>query len=367
MIQESLATVVCALVIILAIYLLKKTQRYPYIRFSSLLILKDDIEKTPEFAGRKFYVFGLILFALAWADFHLENPWQDKYALQKPPATEGIALYFALDCSGSMKDNVDVSLDGEEKKPIRKIDLLKIITKKFILGDLSNNENSLEGDMIGLVTFARTATVVSPLTLDYASIIKKLEKIKAVTNPQEDGTAIGYAVYKITDLIAATKEFGKQLFEGKQVGYEIKGAAIILVTDGFQTINPADTTNTRRTIDIEQAAEHAAKEKIKLYIITIDPDLKDKNYELQTKLMDRSAAATGGHHYVATNPAELGHIYQEIQTLEKSTFIEHISAKNLQQDENIRSFSFYPLLTLIGLSMLFIGFLYETLWQRRVP
>lgn len=354
-------TLICLAIIIMALYLFKLPQRYPYIYFSSLTLIGKKIDHMEVETNRKFYLLGLILFALAWADFHFETSWQDNLLPPKVLPTEGIALYVALDRSGSMKDYIEATIDDKDAAPIRKIDFLKIVTKDFILN------NSLEGDMIGLVAFARTANILSPLTLDHDLLVKQLDKIQAVENPQDDGTAIGYAVEKIVNLIAATKEFGHNLYKQKKIGYEIKGAAIIMVTDGFQTINHADINNSRRTIDIEQAAADAAKEKIKLYIISIDPDFKNENYQLKREVMDRAAAITGGAHYVANHISNLKNIYQEIQKIEKSSFLEPLQQKNIPQQEKIRSFSFFPLFIFAGLISISFGFLYETRWQRRVP
>jgi Ca-activated chloride channel homolog len=369
--QETAAMLAVVGLLMAALYLLKKPQKYPYIQFSSLISV-DQKKKPHQDSSRKFYVISLMIFALAWADFHFERPWQKEDNDQKTVATEGIAIYLALDRSGSMIEKIRADMGEGDVLPVKKIDFLKQITKDFILGNAKEHLLSLNGDMVGLVTFARTATVLCPLTLDYNAVVRQLEKIQVVTDPQEDGTAIGYAVDKITDIIVATKQFGKELSQNKEIsekkiGYEIKGAAIIVVTDGFQTINPDDMNNSRRTIDIEQAAAHAAKEKIKLYIITIDPQQQNPNFEVLNKSMNRSAEVTGGRHYVVTEPSDLKNIYQEINKIEKSVLVEELKVRRPPEGEQMRSFSFFPMFIFMGLSSLCMGFLYETLWQRRVP
>ena len=87
------------------------------------------------------------------------------------------------------------------------------MTHDFIVG---NPETGLKGrpnDLIGLVTFARGAQVLSPLTLDDEAVIDQLKKLQVVTDEKQDATAIGYAVYKTVDLIAAAKHYAQELSE----------------------------------------------------------------------------------------------------------------------------------------------------------
>ncbi len=160
------------------------------------------------------------------------------------------------------------------------METLRRVASEFVRGRPS--------DMLGIVSFARTASVVTPLTLDHAQVLDGLKELQVVPSQDQDGTAIGYAIYKTATLIAATEQFMK----GK---FEIKGAAILLVTDGLQDPNPLDNENSLRNQDIPEAADYAKEQKIKLYIINIDPSITMDQFAPHRNQMRTAAESTGGN------------------------------------------------------------------------
>ena len=62
-----------------------------------------------------------------------------------------------------------------------------------------------------MVTFARAAHVRVPLTLDHSLILKELSNLHVVTKSDEDGTSMGYAIFKTANLIVETRHFAENL------------------------------------------------------------------------------------------------------------------------------------------------------------
>lgn len=313
---------------------------------------------------RYLLIASLILFGAAFIDPHvlIKKTKIEETPLRKTNMpTEGIAMYLVLDQSGSMGEKAH----GSQTK----MDLLKSLTSEFVKGNPAAGLQGRPSDMIGLVSFARGASVLVPLTLDHEEILKKLAKLEVVRSEEEDGTSIGYAIFKTANLIAATRHFAEDLAENGKPAYTIKSAVIILVTDGFQSPSPLDKDKRLRNIDLVEAAEYAKQENIKLYIINVEPRLAKPEFAAYGNLMQQVANITGGSFYFATTPAALGRIYVDIDRLEKS-------ALPIQQEYELplsrklqlyRRVSFYPYLIAAGMAFLFLSMLLHSTVFRRVP
>jgi Ca-activated chloride channel family protein len=210
--------------------------------------------------------------------------------LVSPPSNEGQAIYLVLDQSGSMEGS--------------KIQSLKQVAKSFI--------ESRPSDLLGVVAFARTANVLAPLTLDHSLVLEELKNLTVVKAPEENGTAIGYAIYKTANLIAATRQF----MQGK---FKLKGAVIVLVTDGLQDPNALDNDNPLRSQDIPEAAAFAKEQNIHLYIINVEPSMSSDQYEAHRNQMRKATESTGGQFYLAGTSDTLVDVFKAINTLEKTT------------------------------------------------
>ncbi len=293
---------------------------------------------------RGLYLLSLLFLLGAFLDPRLMS----STGAAKSVYTEGIAIYLVLDVSGSMGGQV-VDVRKEKKETLQtKLGLLKDVTKEFI--------EKRPQDLIGLVSFARAAWVLSPLTLNHKMILQKLENLQVIQGREYNGSAIGYAIYKTASLIEATKQFGS-----KEGGYDIKGAAMILVTDGFQSPNPADKGKRLRTMGIEEAADYAKQQNARLYIVNIDPDIENPKYAPERRLMESAALETGGKFFAADDSQKLEGIYSSINQLEKSK-VPIISAGS-----SARSYSFYPLFISLGVAALAGAIIMETLILRKVP
>lgn len=304
------------------------------------------------------HLAALACFMLAFCDPHFLWPYSSKDQKQALPfheePTEGIAIYLALDQSGSMAESVKA--DGES---ISKINLLKRVTKQFILDHPS--------DLIGLVSFARVPRVLVPLTLDQSTLLHQLDQIQIVKKPDEDGTAIGYAIFKTANLIAATRHFAEESSQEGKSPYTIKSAILIVVTDGFQDPSRLDQGNRLRTIELDDAAAYAKSQNIRVYVINIDPILASSDYAPHRRQLQSITALTGGKFYLVSDNQGLADIYADINHLEKGTILPEVTVKaHHDQIPEVR-FSLYPFLIGLGLLFLFMALFLDSFIFRKVP
>lgn len=285
---------------------------------------------------------GFSALLLAFLDPHVMQRKEGRPDLQGD-ASQGIGIYLILDQSGSMGD--PVSRGGEPK-----IDLLKQYTREFIQGR--------PNDLLGMVTFARGAQVEIPLTLDHRAVVEALNKLQVNNDPEQDGTAIGYAIFKTAQIIAATRQYAEKLPAEQKPAYTIKSTVMILVTDGLQDPSDKDKGKQFRTMDIPEAAAYAKQAGIHLYIVNVDPELGSAQYAPNLHQMERSAESTGGKFFLAGSSDSLGEIYQAIDQLEKSRL--PLELESLPKEKLPRYFkrvSFYPWLIAAGLSLLLAALL----------
>lgn len=322
----------------------------PYLYFSSLASLetKQSGREAWILLPRRLQWFSLACFLLAFADpqLKLTRPQKSSSTAAHSLPTEGIALYLVLDQSGSMKEPAD---------GISKIELLRQVTEQFIQQESSN--------LIGLIAFARIPHVLAPLTLDQETLLNQVHQLDVVKDKNQDGTGIGYAIFKTANLIAATRHFAQELRNKEKPPYEIKGSAMIIVTDGLQDPNPLDKGNRLRTMDLDEAAAYAKSQGIRVYLVNIDPSISGPDFAPHRRLMTRITEMTGGRFYLVSQPQDLQGIYQDISQLEKGL----IYPPNQQSAEQIPTFPLYPFILTIGLISLLSSMILETTFLRTVP
>ncbi|MCH5319228.1 MAG: VWA domain-containing protein [Paramuribaculum sp.] len=212
----------------------------------------------------------------------------DKWSMSK---TEGTDIILALDISTSML--------ARDFKPDR-FEAAKDVAAKFV--------NGRESDNIGVVIFAGESFTAVPMTTDRSLLINYIKDIKM--GMLQDATAIG-------DGLATSIN---RIKDGKA-----KSKSIILLTDGSNnTGNVAPVT----------AAEIAKKMGIKVYTIGIGKNgmapYPQENafgrieYVNMPVVIDEAtlktiASMTGGKYYRATDNNVLSQIFEEIDSLEKTT------------------------------------------------
>ncbi|MBD3179890.1 MAG: VWA domain-containing protein [Candidatus Latescibacteria bacterium] len=230
--------------------------------------------------------------------------------------TRGIAIEMVIDRSGSMKAEMEY-----KNRRMNRLEVVKGVFREFLLG----NGKDLEGrpnDLVGIISFARYADTVAPLTLGHGALLRFLESTRIVKRRSEDGTAIGDAIA----LAAARLKTAGENITGKgkdpeKSEYNIDSRIIILLTDG--------QNNFGKRTPIE-AAELAAEWGIKIYAIgvggegvnTVQTLLGNfkvpSSSRIDMKTLERVAEITNGISRRAEDEESLRKIYQEIDKLEKS-------------------------------------------------
>jgi len=229
---------------------------------------------------------------------------------------KGVAIEMVVDRSGSM--GAEMQLEDER---VTRLDAVKQVFEEFVTG----KGGTLPGrpnDLIGMVTFARYADTVCPLTLAHGALSEFLKSVQLVKRRSEDGTAIGDALaLAAARLKTAEETLARQTGQGQRK-LEIKSKVIILLTDGH--------SNAGRRTPAEAAA--IAKEwGIKVYTIGVGGKeglarqrgifgqfLVRMGEGVDKETLKSVAEATGGVFYMAEDEESLRSIYGEIDRLERS-------------------------------------------------
>ncbi len=199
---------------------------------------------------------------------------------EKVVNTEGIDIMLLLDMSGSMQI--------PDFRPSR-FAAAKEVIKEFIRGR--------KHDRIGLVSFARDAYTMSPLTIDYGALLQILDQLKI--GFIRDGTAIGMAIAEGVARLKDSKAPSK---------------VIILLTDG---------ENNAGNIAPLDAAKIARDYHIKIYTIGMGTRKGavaryfGATAQLNENLLRKIAYMTGGKFFLATDTSTLRRIYHDIDRMEK--------------------------------------------------
>ncbi len=256
--------------------------------------------------------------------------------------SEGIAIVMVVDISGSMSA-LDLQLQGQ---PRNRLDVVKHTFRNFVNGEetlgLGSRGGGRDGDLIGMVTFARYADSVSPLTLDHDTLLSLLDEIAIVAVQEEDGTAIGEAlalgVERLRDATAQSR-------------------VMILLTDGAN--NAGET-------EPQQAARIASALGIKIYTIgtgtrgiapvpvkTRDGRtvMRQMNVFIDEATLKEIASLTKGQYFRATDSATLAGIYREIDRLEKSANV----AEHYQQYAERFAWLLLPALALLLIEVILVN------------
>lgn len=345
----------------------------PHLKFSSLspfLESPGNFREVYANIPKQLVFFSLIACGIAFLDPH--------YFVKKDPQlktddsiqpvhipSEGVAIYLVLDQSGSMAGELKT-----RRGTMTKMDLLKKVSKEFVAGDKQIGLSGRSQDMLGLLTFARGAQVLAPLTLDHQSIIDRLNTLSYISDLNLDGTAIGYAIYKTANLIAATRHYAQELEGEGKPAYTIKSSIMIVVTDGLQAPSPLDKDKELRNVELLDAAKFAKKQGIKVYIINVEPRIASQEFSAHRSLMKKVAELTGGKFYLVEERIDLATIYSEIDKLEKSALpveTHYMTPPKSMLPQLYRRVSFYPYLIAAAMFAVFAAVFLETVVFRRVP
>ncbi|NBB80640.1 MAG: VWA domain-containing protein [Verrucomicrobia bacterium] len=273
------------------------------LRFSSVSLVKKLSRSRQSRPGK--FLFGLRLLALAALITALARPQLGR--MNDSMEADGIDIVVTLDLSGSMR-----ALDLSTRDDIvTRLDAAKRVVADFI--------DKREYDRIGLVAFAASAYVVSPLTLNHDWLKRNLRRLE-LGEIDGSGTAIG------TALVASVNRLRD---------HEARSRIIILLTDG---------ENNAGSLAPLAAAEAAETVGVKVYTIATGkkgrvpvPEtdrsgriIRDTDgrpiYRGRSEIssydeteLAQIAEMTGGRFFRATEDGDLERIYEEIDKLETTT------------------------------------------------
>ena len=199
---------------------------------------------------------------------------------------EGREIMLAVDLSTSMREQ-DMQYQGQY---IDRLSVVKAVLSDFI--------KARQGDRLGLILFADTAFLQTPLTRDLTTVSSMLEEaqIGLVGQATAIGDALGLAVKRF-----ALKEDSNRI--------------LILLTDG---------QNTAGNLAPEEALILARDAGIKVYTVGVGADSQSNFFGFQMQrgsaldetLLTTIARDTGGQYFRATDVASLQKIYQLLDELE---------------------------------------------------
>ena len=234
------------------------------------------------------YIFRVL--ALAAIIVAMARP-QTEDISTRTKTTKGIDIVMAIDVSSSML--------ARDLKPNR-LSALKEVAADFI--------RQRPNDRIGLVAYAGEAFTKTPITSDKSIVLNSLREI--TYGQLNDGTAIGMGLATSVNRLKESKAISK---------------IIILLTDGV---------NNSGFIEPQTAADLAFEYGIKSYTIglgtngnALSPIAYNadgsfrygmRQVEIDEKLLQEIADATGGKYFRATDNEKLEAIYDEINKLEKT-------------------------------------------------
>lgn len=213
-------------------------------------------------------------------------------------------IMLVLDSSKSMLDR---GFDSDNPKR-DKFSAVVAVIKSFI--------NSRRSDRIGIINFASSAFIASPLTFDKSFLNTILEKQKVGLVGSK--TAIYDALLQALYILESS---------------DSKSKIAILLTDGM------DNMSTTSFGDIEDLLK---KSKIKLYIIGIGDD---KSLEIEK--LKKLAKLGDGEFFLATNNKALAKIYKEINRSETTKI-------KAQSYKEYTYYYYFPLMIAIVLFLIFV-------------
>ncbi|MCK7594562.1 vWA domain-containing protein [Pseudomarimonas salicorniae] len=226
---------------------------------------------------------------LAWLLLCLAAARPVEWSEQMPTQRSGRELMLAVDVSGSMAAD-DMVIGG------RRVDRLTAV--KAVAGDFLERR---QGDRVGLILFGQQAFLMTPLTLDLASVRYQLDTSAIGLAGRETaiGDAIGLAVKRLRERPEAER-------------------VLVLLTDGV---------NTAGALDPESATQLAVQHGLRVHTIGMGSEdggrsglfglmMPATGAEIDEAMLTSIAERTGGRYFRARNARELAEIYAELDRLE---------------------------------------------------
>lgn len=221
-----------------------------------------------------FRTAALIMFTIA-----LAGPYT-RLGYATPPG-EGLAAMLVLDLSGSM---ATPDMGG-----VSRLDVARRELKRFI--------HQRPEDLLGLVTFARTAVTRVPATADHQSLLQVLDGLEV--DAEADGTAIGtglgLAAHRATQASSPSR-------------------VLILVTDGRNNSGSSDPLT---------VAEAAGALEVRIH--TIGVGRSEMAEPPDEGLLREVSRVTGGTFFRATDSRGFRKVISSIEAMERGPVTRHAS------------------------------------------
>ncbi len=220
---------------------------------------------------------------------------------------EGVAIQLLVDISSSMEQ----SLAGEGGQRMSRLEAVKKVVEHFI--------HNRPDDLIGLITFARYADTLSPLTYGHDALVEIVRGLDIQQHPTEDGTGYGDALALACARLDQMGDWQPVSGESNaDLSAPVRSKVVVLLTDG---------ENNCGLHLPEEAAGLAKKWGIRTYAISMKDDERGTTGEERTddegltdaeKLLRRLADETGGAYWKIGNATHLQEVYEQIDHLERS-------------------------------------------------
>ena len=293
------------------------------VEFSDVTLARDVARRTRSRIGG-LAIQLLAIFAAALMIVGLARP-QRTHSRTEVTAN-GIDIVLGLDVSGSMQA-LDFMVDDHR---VNRIAVVKSVVARFI--------DERPNDRIGLIAFAASPYIVSPLTLDHDWLLQNLERIN-VGIGDDDGTAIGSAIAAAVNHLRTTTA---------------KSKVVILLTDGVNNtgkISPLSAAEAARALGVKvytigvgvrgKAPIPVKDEAGKMHIVTMTVDVDEKT-------LQAVARETGGLFYRATDTDSLRKIYDQINRYETSAQ----TVEKFEHVEELYRWPLFPSLGFLGLAVI---------------
>ncbi|MBK8915849.1 MAG: VWA domain-containing protein [Phycisphaerales bacterium] len=287
---------------------------------------------------------------------------------------EGVAIQFVLDVSGSMGVP---DLDRQSRRS--RLEVAKDVFLRFVTGDgrdLAGRPN----DLVGVITFARYADHVCPLTLDRDALLKLTRPIATIAeqhdraqrefgelvqraypanpdglyremlrrgllsterplNPGQLESFAGQVGVSESDLRAMIGAYARWEQLAREDGTAI-GDGLALAVERLRDLRRATGSNTELTISSrvvvlltdgennagnvspKEAAELAALHGIRVYSVLVGREESERGgaagFARAAETLTEVAELSGGRFFRARDPRSLANIYAEIDRLERT-------------------------------------------------
>jgi Ca-activated chloride channel family protein len=272
--------------------------------FSDLSPLKGYMTPLSRRVVSRLYLAAIALLIIAMA-----RPLVSLKPEEEP--TEGVSIVLAIDVSGSMKK--------EDRDRLRDV---KDLAKEFVKGR--------KADRIGLVAFARTSLMVTPVTSDYKVLSDSIDSLNF--GMLQEGTALGEGIINGVNRLRDV---------------EGKAKAVILLSDGL---------NNSGDMDPIEAASIAKAVGVRIYTIeesAVENYLAARqtgNWGVDTDILRAVSEVSGGVHFKIPNRRRLLTVFKEIDGMERD-----ILGKRSFRDAGLLPYLITLAILLVMLELMLLG------------